>query len=197
MMFNLFNPASVATPLLNLASLMGGFFKLPSDDSESTSNSSLDPNSGVSSGESVNTDLDPDVPYQETWSFLDYLKGLFESQGNTIAENREYNSAEAIKQRSWASRENQLQRDWYTEMSNTAYTRSMQDLKNAGLNPILAYSNGGAAVSSTTTTPGSAGSSQGVGGDSFSSILNSLANVASAVADFLPNVNKIISKFLK
>lgn len=129
--------------------------------------------------------------------FSGLLKGLFESQGNAIAENREFNSLEAIKQREWATEENKAQREWYTSMSNSAYTRSVEDLKNAGLNPILAYSNGGAAVSSTTTTPGSAASSQGVGGDTFSSILNSLANVASAVADFLPNVNKILSKVMK
>lgn len=28
----------------------------------------------TSSGEGVNDELDPDTPYQETWSFLDYLK---------------------------------------------------------------------------------------------------------------------------
>lgn len=186
------------------------------------SNASFVDNSQYIEGNSWPSAPSNDTQLQE----YNYLEGLLSSVGAENEVNRQYNSAEAQLNRDFNARQAELarqfssdeaeknrlfnaaeaqkNREYQTLMSNTAYSRAMSDMRNAGLNPILMMSKG----FSTNNPSGSMaqGSSAGSfmasglnasynvgGGDTLSDIVNALANVARSVGSIInavsPNVN--------
>lgn len=116
------------------------------------------------------------------YGFEEFLRRLFASQGAENKANRDFNAAEAVANREFQARESQIQRQWYEQMSNSAYQRAVADMKKAGINPILAYAQGGAATATTGIATGSAASYGVTGGDTLSSMVNSIANLVSAIS---------------
>lgn len=93
------------------------------------------------------------------------MQGIYNHIENSAAMN--YNSAEAL-----------ANREWQEKMSNTSYQRAVEDMKAAGLNPILAFANGGA------STPG--GSAGTISGASMGLTSSSALGVSRA-SGFVPN----------
>lgn len=120
-----------------------------------------------------------------------------QNQGYNSAEaaiGRDFNADQAERGRDFTSdlfrrqemfneKESNLNRSWQESMSNTSYQRAVADMKKAGLNPMLAYSQGGAHTGS-----GSAASVAGGGSPTASS---GAASSGSAPRAEVPNVQRV------
>lgn len=68
-----------------------------------------------------------------------------------------FQGAQADNAMAFSADQARQQRAWAADMSNTAYTRAVADMKNAGLNPMLAYHQGGASTPASSAPQGVAG----------------------------------------
>lgn len=110
-------------------------------------------------------------------------------QMNSARAAMDFSAAEAAKQRNWQEM-----------MSNTAYQRAVQDMRAAGINPILAYTQGGASTPSGAAGTGYAasGSRAEVDTNSLTSLLGSMMTSAASVArGFLGSVGSVGSALVK
>lgn len=105
--------------------------------------------------------------------------------------NSAWNAEQAQIQREWQEKQNAIamefnreeaakNRDWQEMMSNTAHQREINDLKAAGLNPVLSAMNGnGAAVTSGATASGV--TSAGAKGEADTSTSGAIANLLGSI----------------
>lgn len=159
------NPQVITSTLSLMGKGLGSLFGQASDSQSQGWNQSKSQGGGISASKSQGGTNDDQI--------MNYLNRFYDWQGGQNAfqskTNRQnmlmqmgYNTLGAIQQgiynhieqnaaMSYNSAEALANRKWQESMSSTAYQRAVEDMRKAGLNPILAYANGGA------STPGGSG----------------------------------------
>lgn len=109
------------------------------------------------------------------------VAAIFNFLDPTQSHSKSYDRYYEALEREFNAEQSQKNRDFQEYMSNTAYQRAMSDIKKAGLNPVLAYQQGG-----SSTPSGSSASSSGYhpsfGSNHTASKLLSFAGKAISIA---------------
>lgn len=102
------------------------------------------------------------------------------------AQDRKFNAEQAELSRLFNAEEAQKTRDWQAQMSNSAYSRAISDLKSAGLNPYALLSG----MSAASTPSGATGSGSSAYSSSHSGSYTSTQSERNSVRGL---IGKVIS----
>lgn len=123
---------------------------------------------------------------------LNDLTGVTASNAFNAAEaekNRQWQTAERLDTQAYNSAEAQKARDFQEYLDNTRYARTMQDLQNAGINPMALYAGsgmspgavGGSSAASVSSGSGSAAGSSGNSASAVSGIIRAVASLVKVI----------------
>lgn len=149
-----------------------------------------------SSGSSANANYSNNVDLSNPGSILGSVGDAINYQGQMVASNNSayqdyFNASNSFNQNSanramhFSAQQAQLNRDFQENMSNTSYQRAVKDLESAGLNPILAYINGGASTPSGSSASGTSASASGYSLDEGHT---GMATILSSIMSNLPQI---------